>query len=336
MSDFNHVTDLLKPENQSNVQITANNDVPKPPTPTNNIVVENKDRDENFRLGLTPVDEEREPFDISTFCQELKEKSEVKNKIYAENACSISGYSIAHDCIANTVKKILNEPIPSFADKWLPIIMRTTIGTAIHDAIQENTKQFTEVEPSIKVPSIRFSGRMDALIGNNVLVEIKSCTYTDYQKIIKKQQPRKEDFIQAMTYKYILEEHLAEAQNPGVPTRTQPPALDNYNINKIQFIYVAHDVCSADVEDFGQAVEAAKNVRKQLNSRYNKFFFMTGVTLDTSSFDTTPYLEYIKNKIAAINWYIDNNKIPTKDDPFVDTKKCFFCLYQRNCELLKK
>lgn len=331
MSDFNHVRELIKPEQSSNVQISADTT----PQPSSTLIQECKDRDENFRLGLTPVDEEREPFDISLYCNELKDKSENKNQIYSQNANTISGYSIAHDCIANTVKKILNEPIPSFADKWLPIIMRTTIGTAIHDTIQENTKQFTEVEPSIKVPSIRFSGRMDALIGNNILVEIKSCTYSDYQKIIKNQQPRKEDFIQAMTYKYILENHLQEAQNPGVPTRTQPPALDKYNINKIQFLYVAHDVCAADVEDFGQAVEAAKNIRKQLNSRYNKFFFMTSVILDTSTFDTAPYIDYITRKIAAINWYIDNNKIPTKEDPFVDTKKCFFCLYQKNCELLK-
>jgi len=62
--------------------------------------------------------------------------------------------------------------------------MRSTIGTAIHDFVQSNTNQFTESEVSLKIPSIKFSGRLDNLIGPNILVEIKSCTYSDYEKLL--------------------------------------------------------------------------------------------------------------------------------------------------------
>jgi len=98
--------------------------------------------------------------------------------------------------------------VKSFADKWLPILLRSTIGTAIHEFIQSNTNQFTEGEVSLKIPSIKFSGRLDNLIGPNILIEIKSCTYADYEKIIRTRKPRVSDFYQAIVYKYILENIL--------------------------------------------------------------------------------------------------------------------------------
>lgn len=318
VSDFNHILDQIK-DNPIVVEKNKNiiNENTVDPIKTH--------FDERVNKG--------KPFDINLFADELRDISEVKNKAYAELSGNITGYSIAHDCILNTVKKLLNHPVQSFSDKWLPIIMRSELGSAAHTVLQSNTTQFTEIERSLKVPSIRFSGRLDALIGNNVLVEIKSCTYSDYQKIIKKQQPRTPDFYQAMTYKYIIENHLDEAKNPGVPIRSEPPMLDKYEIDTIQFIYIAHDICSSDIEDLGQALKAISEFKKTVNSKYNKFFFMTSVVLDVNCFDQTPFIDYIKNKISAINYYVDNNKLPTKEDPFIDTGKCFYCLYYGNCEL---
>ncbi len=102
---------------------------------------------------------------------------------------------------------------------------------------------------------------MDNLNGNNVLVEIKSCTHTDYAKIIRTQRPRQADFYQTIAYKYILENHLKEAKNPGVKTRTGTPKLDKYDIDTIQFIYLAHDITASDVEDFGTAIPFGKRNR---------------------------------------------------------------------------
>lgn len=207
------------------------------------------------------------------------------------------------------------------------------MGSAIHDTIQTNTTQFTEVEKSIKVPSIRFSGRLDALINSNILVEIKSCNYVDYKKIIKTQQPRINDFYQTMTYKYILENHLNEAKNPGVETRTPTPSLDKYNIDTIQLIYIAHEIYSSDVEDFGLCLDIIKRLKKSLNSKNNQFFFMTSLILDMNNFDPKPYIDWIDNKIKKINYYVDNNKLPDANDQYVDRKKCFYCLYTDSCDV---
>ena len=228
--------------------------------------------------------------------------------------------------------KLLNTPVKSFASKWLPIAMRGTIGTAIHDFIQSTTKQFTELECTLKVPSIRFSGRLDALIGNNILVEIKSCTYEDYKKIIKNQKPRIEDFYQCMSYKYILENYLKESQQAVVKRRTKPPSLDFYKIDTIQFIYVAHDLLASDIEDFGQMMERIKHIKKVLNSRSNSFFFMSALTINLTDEIAQPYIDFVHNKIQQINWYVKNNKFPTENDPYVN-KKCFFCLYQDICSI---
>jgi len=272
------------------------------------------------------------PFDVQLFAEEIREKSEKDNRLRQHYSNTISGYSVAHDCIGATVLKIMNYPVKSFAHKWLPIVMRASLGNAVHDCIQKNSNQFTEQEKSIKVPSIRCSVRLDCLIGSNILVEIKSCTYTDYKKIIKNQTPRIEDFYQVMMYKYLLEHHLKEAQ-AQTQLRTPPPGLSEYNIDTLQLIYVAHDICASDAESFSQCLKMATELKKLLNSRRNKFFFITTITLKTSDFDPKPYTDYVINKIKRINWYIDNNKIPKLDDEFVDAKKCFFCLYSDQCPI---
>ncbi len=273
------------------------------------------------------------PFNVELFTKEVAKKSDGKGRAYAQLTQNISGYDIASKCIADVVFKLQNTPVQSFASKWLPIAMRGTIGTAIHDFIQGTSDQFTELEPSLKIPSIRFSGRLDGLIGNNVLVEIKSCTYADYAKIIKSRSPRMADFYQCMTYKYILENYLEEAQTANVKRRTQPPALDKYNIDTLQFIYVCHEILASDIEDFGQMLKNIKHIKKSLNSKSNSFFFMTALTVNLTDEVSKPYIDFIHDKIKRINWYLTNNKQPTADDPYVDTKKCFFCLYDKICHL---
>jgi len=276
------------------------------------------------------------PFNIDIFNQELFEKSAVKNQLYRDIVQNISAYDISSGCIRDIFYKLTNTPVESFADKWLPILMRSTIGTAIHDFVQSNTNQFTEREVSLKVPSIKFSGRLDNLIGPNILVEIKSCTYSDYEKIIRTRKPRVSDFYQTMVYKYILEKHLAEAKDPNIKIRkgTSKPKFEKYDIQTIQFIYIAHDVTATDVESFGEVLNKIKELKRLLNSKSNSFFFMTTLVIDTINDVAEKYLEYVENKIKYINYYIDNNIIPPADDPFIDKSACFFCLYSREvCDL---
>lgn len=275
------------------------------------------------------------PFNIDVFMKELYEKSAVKNQLYREAVQNISAYDISSGCIRGVVYKLNNTPVESFADKWLPILMRSAIGTAIHDFVQNNTKQFTEREVSVKVPSIRFSGRLDNLIGPEVLVEIKSCPYSDYEKIITTRKPRVSDFYQSMTYKYILENHLIEARDPKIRVRrgTKKPRYDKYDIKTIQFIYIAHDVTATDVDSFDEILERIKQLKRLLNSKSNSFFFITTMVVDVTNDIATPFIDYVDKKIKAINQYLNTNTIPDKNDPYIDKKSCFFCMYNRMCDI---
>ena len=333
MSEFKDMLKIINGENEKQVASSASY-----VGETNSPLEIEKVKEENcpqFNINNNLVDENQKalsPFNIDLFAKEVWKKSNSKGKAYSKLTQSISGYDIAHNCIASVVYKLLNTPVKSFAAKWLPIMMRGVIGTAIHDFIQGTSNQFTELEPTLKVPSIRYSGRLDALIGNNILVEIKSCTYADYIKIIKNQKPRIEDFYQCMTYKYILEHYLHEAKTAVVKRRTQPPVLDVYNIDTIQLIYIAHDLSASDVEDFGLMLEKIKQIKKSLNSKSNSFFFMTTLTINLTPEIAEPYIKFVEDKIKRINWYVDNNKIPGPDDPYVN-KKCFFCLYKDICKI---
>jgi len=274
------------------------------------------------------------PFDINIYSEELKERNVLKNKSYNEHNTNMSAYDVAVNCIGSTVMKILNYPVKDWSNKWLPVVVRSTIGQAIHDVIQDNSSQFTEQEASMKVPSINFSGRLDCMNGNNCLIEIKSCPYGDYKKIIKNHQARIGDFYQLVVYKYILENHLTECQNqPRNTLRSDPPKQSNYNIDTFQFIYVAHDINSSDVDSISQAIKEITATKKLLNSKYNKFFFMTSLVMDLTTLDMAIYTDQIVEKINAINECIRHKKLPDADNKFIDTKKCFFCLYNSpgNC-----
>jgi len=318
VTQFNDLIKMIEEPVQMNVVENVNTPEPEP----------------NFTKILPNLTKVYEPFNIDTFTKELYDKSAVRNQLYREHAQNISAYDIASGCIKEIVYKLSNTPVESFADSWLPVLMRSTIGTAIHEFIQTNSNQFTESEVSLKVPSLRFSIRLDNLIGQNILVEIKSCTYTDYEKIIRTRKPRISDFYQTMAYKYILENHLKEAKDPKIEIRkgTSKPKYDSYDIKTVQFIYVAHDITATDVDSFGEALQRIKDLKRMFNSKSNSFFFMTTMLVDVTNEIATPYIEYVKNKISAINHYLDNNLLPGMDDPFIDQSKCFFCMYRNLCK----
>ena len=273
------------------------------------------------------------PFDLNVFSQEVYNKSHNKNMEHAQHAVNMNAYDIAVNCSRQIVYKLLKTPVQSFADKWLPIVFRAQLGKVCHDFVQLQSDQFTEAEVSLKIPSIRLSVRLDNLIGYNVLVEIKSCTYSDYQRIIRNQKPRKDDFMQSMVYKYVLENHLAEAKDPSIKVRSNKPALDKYDIDTIQFVYLAHDITASDVEDISEALLLIAKIKKQLKSKNNPFYFMTTLTIDTHAFDPTPFTDFIKGKMESINNHVETGKLPGRDDPYVVTSKCFFCKYYPICDI---
>lgn len=269
-------------------------------------------------------------FDVDGFVEDVKAKSEEVNKKIADNTIMINSYAIAHDCIRESFFKINNYPAKSYQHSYVPLMLKATLGNGVHDFIQTNSSVFTELETSVKVPSIRVSCRMDALINDDVIVEIKSCTFKDFETILKQQKPRDADFLQVTLYKYLLENHLEEAKQQ-TNTRTPPPQLNKYDIKYFQFIYVANDILAADSENISAALNDVSRVKKVLNSKYNQFYFINTVTIDLSTFNITPHYNWIVTKINTLNNYLNNNKIPPMNDPYINSKGCFFCIYKDIC-----
>lgn len=271
-------------------------------------------------------------FDVNDFVDDLAVKSEKRNQRAQYYSNNINSYDIASNCIRQVLFKILNYPVQSYRDVWLPVMMRANLGNAVHEFIQDNASVFTESEVALRIPSQRLSVRLDNLINNNVLVEIKSCTYTDYAKILRTQRPRDPDFYQVMLYRYLLHNHLEEARQQPKKKRGTLPKLDKYNIDTVQIIYAAHDLISSETKSVSEAVKHASEVKKVLNSKHNKFFYITALTLDFSVIDTAPYEEYIVEKLNTINHYLNTNTIPPMDNKFVKANGCFFCLYKDVCK----
>lgn len=279
-----------------------------------------------------PIQEQIKIFTVDEFVENVRENSATKNKKYMDKAQRISGYDIASGCIREVLYRMRGTPVKDYADNWLPVIMRMKLGNAVHDFIQDNF-EFTETEGSIKINSINFSGRFDCMMGNHTLIEIKSCTYSDYAKIIQRQVVRDSDFYQVMAYKYILENHLAEAKkHPRKDLRTDPPQADYYDIKRVQFIYVAHDLISSDVDSIKAADEAAKALRRQMQSAKNKFAFITVMTYDLTKLKMDTYINYVKLKISEINNFLKSNKTPVITNSFVNKQSCFFCKYKEQCQ----
>lgn len=270
-------------------------------------------------------------FTINKLIDNIKYKSMIKNKKYIDESNSITAYDISKECIRRVVFRLINHPVEICPSMWLPSELKSVIGNAIHEFIQDNF-EFSEIEVSVKVPSLRISGRIDAIINDNVLVEIKSCQMKQYLSIVKSSTPRREDLLQTLFYRYILHNHLDEARNPGTATRTNIPMRDKYDINLIQIIYVANDIFSSDFDSEDEMFEYYENVKRVFDSRNNQFYFIACMNIDVNSIAINKFEDYIKNKIDRINYYVSSNKIPSLDDEFINKKDCYFCLYKGICK----
>ena len=282
------------------------------------------------------------PFDISIFEDELFNKSYEQNKARMNyDNQNITGYDICTSCIQEVIYKLRHTPITNYADSWLPIFMRTEIGNATHKFIQTNTAQFTETELNLKVPSIKFYGKVDYAIGSNILGEIKSVPYNEYASIVKNQKPREKDFLQLMTYVYMIENYLSEILSDDTKVAKRnglKPQLDHYDIKTIQFLYVAHDIISSnETESLTAARKRITELKRQVRSKNNQFFFITAIDLNLTDEVKDTVFEYIKNKISDIHYYMNTNTNPTLSSRYVNTaaNSCMFCLYKDVCELKK-
>ena len=287
---------------------------------------------------VSSTNDEHSFFDIQKFGQELYHISEKKNRKRAERSNqNITGYDICNNCIQQILFKLRNTPIENYADSWLPIFMRTEVGSAVHNFIQNNTKQFTETEVNLKIPSIGFYGKVDYMIGNNVLGEIKTCTYEDYKSVLRKQQPREKDFLQAYTYRYMMHNHLEEARSAEIyHNMGEKPKLDNYNIDKIQFLYIAHDIISSQAETYAEMLECVKTVKKNLDSKRNPFFFITTIIVDLDEETIKKMDEFVSGKFEDIHHYMKTETDPEPNARYVNTKNCYFCPYKHICKINPK
>ncbi|MBC8427523.1 MAG: hypothetical protein H8D97_01390 [Proteobacteria bacterium] len=176
------------------------------------------------------------------------------------------------------------------------------------------------------------SCRLDCLINDNVIVEIKSCNYTDLKQIIKDGKPRIKDWYQGALYKYLLENYLDEIKQQK-PTRGGTiPTLDKYNIEHIQLIYVCHEVISGDTDNMSEAVKFATNLRKLSGSKKNPFWFIQTMNTDLSTINMSVFEKIIVNKINHIYDSLKNDILPPLDSEFIDKGACFFCIHKDICQ----
>lgn len=272
-------------------------------------------------------------FSVEQFKQDLIVSSAEKNKGFIEYSERFNAYDIAHFCIRTPIFRILKQEIENYSDNWLPVKMRGVIGTACHDFIQGSSTSFTEDEVYLRIPSINTSVKIDCLIGDSTLVEIKSCSYADYAKILKTNQARQTDFYQALLYKYLLENYLDESKQQKVEKdKYHLPKLDSYNIKTIQMIYVCHELFSSNSVTLDECVNDAKKLKKLLNSKHNYMWFIKPLNYDLTATDYSPYINMLKDKIDELNTYLNKKEIPPMNHKYTDTKKCFFCLYSKPCK----
>ena len=275
-----------------------------------------------------------QPFSVDNFQQDLIEKSYKKNKYFADNTTRLNAYDIVHSCIRTVVFRMLGYPVKSYKDNWLPVAYRTTLGSATHDFIQNTSTSFTENEVYLRIPSKNISVKIDCITNDDTIVEIKSCTYNDYSKIIHSNEARSEDFYQALLYKMLLENHLDESKSQDLGERANKynlPKLNKYNINKIQMIYVCHELLAADktIED---SIEFAKKLKRLLKSKFNSLWFIKPILYNLDNDRYKFHLQLLNERLEETQSFIDNKIIPTMDHRFVDKTKCFFCLYKDVCE----
>ena len=183
-----------------------------------------EDNIDNTKIGIGNINNII-TFSVSDFQKELKLNSQKNNKYFHNNTDRFNAYDIAHNCIRSVLFRTFKFPLKDYSDSWLPVKLRTDLGNACHTFIQ-SSKIFTEQEVYLRVPSLNISTKIDCLINNNVLVEIKSCNYTDYSAIIKNNLPRTKDLYQAVLYKHLLENYLDESASQVLT----PDEIKKYNL----------------------------------------------------------------------------------------------------------
>lgn len=276
----------------------------------------------------------RKSFTLEDFKNDLINLTENKNFNQINNSSNrLNAYDIVHSCIRAVLFKMLKYEITSYKDVWLPLTLRHIIGTSCHNFIQNTSKTFTEKEVYLRIPSKNISVKIDCIINNNIIVEIKSCNYKDYEQIFKKKEARTEDLHQALLYKYLLENFLEESKSQKLESNKQYniPKFDKYNIDKIQLIYICHELLAADssIED---SINFANELKNKLNSKYNDFWFINIIDYDLTKNDYSVIINYISNKLDIINEFLNKKEIPEMSNKYVDKKKCYFCLYKSICE----
>lgn len=280
-------------------------------------------------------------FETRAFKELVRQDSISRNKSYASNSVNIGGYDIAHNCMKTTLFRMLGFQPTNYANSWLPLGFRAALGTATHNYIQDLSlgKIFTECEVCLKVPSKRISMRLDALINDETLVEIKSCSYTDYKKILTSNKPRLGDLHQAIFYRWLLQNHLEEMKKQE-PTRggIRPTLNDYSNIKYIQMIYICHELISAESDTMRDAIKYATSIRKlaKKESGISDFWFIAPLAISTQSFDIKSHENYLVNKLEELLKYLELKQLPPDDHPYVDNTKCFFCQFKDQCNAGKK
>lgn len=270
-------------------------------------------------------------FTIDNFISQLKKHSHNSNKSYHNASVNINAYDIAKQCARVPYFRINNFPVEDYSSSWLPLSMRGVIGSACHDFLQSVDGVFSELEVCMKIPSMQISVRADGLINHDTVVEIKSCNYADYDKVLKTNTPRSADFFQAVFYKYLLENHLDEIKQQK-PTRNGTlPKRDKYDIRYIQMIYLCHELIASDSETISADIKFSKDLKKKLDSKKNRFWFLTSLTIDLTTFDIQPYIDYILEKYNTIKTSLDTKVMIPMDNKYIDSKECFFCVYKNIC-----
>lgn len=270
-------------------------------------------------------------FDIDTFKQDLITSSAKKNKSFMETSERFNAYDVVHSCIRTPLFRLMGYPVTKYSDNWLPVRLRGEIGTACHNFLQDVSSSFTECEVYLRIPSIFMSVKIDALIGTATLVEIKTCSYADYAKILKTNQARIEDYYQALLYKYLLENFVIESRAQDIDTKKYNlPKFEKYNIKTIQMIYICHELFNSDTT-LDKAVAESKILKQQLKSKYNYMWFIKALNYDLTTYDSSTHISVLQDKIIELNNYINEKRIPAMSHKYVDKKKCFFCLYSKTC-----
>jgi len=274
--------------------------------------------------------------------QYIRQFSETNNLTYNFFSEKITAYDIFENCILQVYYRLSKVPIQQYTDIYLPLIIRNKIGIAVHSILQ-SIIPFTEVEVDLFVKSRMFKGKIDAILGNSTLVEIKTVSYNDYRTIIQSKSPRKKDILQLLVYKYFIENYLDEIKQES-ENLSNPPKQDTYNIKTLQFLYIAYDLTSSDLT-LEESVKIQQNLKRQLKSKYNSFFFLDVITINLDNdkevlnFYENKFKKDIEEKIdlilKSIELGIEPDFMDETINKFIDTRKCYFCFYKHVCSRYK-